>query len=178
MTGMSNFVRFALPVLLLAAGATSSGCQDGLTETRTFACPPRAQFEANVSELMERRCGMLDCHGSDFRPLRIYGENGLRSPRENNRTAGAPTTATERADNYFSLCGVEPEQMEKVVSNPGGSAVNTLLLVRKARGQEGHKGGKVFNPFDDADRCVVGWLRGDTEKSVADACQAALAKLP
>ncbi|MSP26015.1 MAG: hypothetical protein EXR75_12810 [Myxococcales bacterium] len=178
MSGCAIVEPCRLRVFVGIVGLVLGGCQDGLKDTRTFVCPPRAVFEASVSELMERRCGTLDCHGNDYRPLRIYSENGLRSPREGNRTAGVATTDAEREDNYVSLCAIEPEQMQKVVSSPGGSAVNTLLLVRKARGQEGHKGGKVFNPFDDADKCVVGWLRGDSNKSVSAACESALAKLP
>jgi hypothetical protein len=50
--------------------------------------------------------------------------------------------------------------------------------VRKARGIEGHKGGQVLEPFDDADLCIVGWLRGDNPKSVRSACQKALDLLP
>jgi hypothetical protein len=33
-----------------------------------------------VSEVYERRCGTLDCHGQPSRPLRIYGNSGLRRP--------------------------------------------------------------------------------------------------
>jgi len=121
---------------------------------------------------------MLDCHGSLFRPMRLYGETGLRHIAEVNYSGGVATTAVELQANYVSICSVEPEKTDQVARDPGGQAVNRMLLVQKARGQEGHKGGQVFNAFDDSDLCVVGWLRGDNEIAVAEACQKALAKLP
>ncbi len=170
-------IKIAIAAAALGA-ATLSGCRKDLGDTLTVTCPSRQIYVNYVSELMERRCGMLDCHGNDLRPMRIFGKLGLRHPLERNRTGEALTTDGERSANYFAVCAVEPEKIATVVSDPGGNAVNTLLLVRKGRGQEGHKGGKVFNPWDDSDRCVVGWLRNDPEQSISQACAAALAKLP
>ncbi len=161
------------------AGMLSLGaCNDDLNARAQFACPSKQIFVDYVSPLMERRCGTLDCHGSDFRPMRLYGELGLRHPGELNRAGGNATTLLELESNYRAVCTIEPEKVSQVAGDPGGQSVNKLLLVRKGRGQEGHKGGKVFNPFDDSDLCVVGWLRGDNEKSVESACAAALDNLP
>jgi hypothetical protein len=110
--------------------------------------------------------------------MRIYGELGLRHRAELNRSGGNATTAYERYSNYLSVCSIEPEKTADVALDPAGQSVNQLLLVLKARGMEGHKGGKVFNAFDDADLCVVGWLRGDHVNSVRQACKDALDKLP
>jgi len=159
-----------------ALGVTS--CLDDPAARELFLCPDSEVFAAYVSPMMERRCGTLDCHGNDFRPMRLYGELGLRHPGEINVSGGDATTALELNDNYRSICAVEPEKVSKVAQDPGGQSVNGLLLVRKARGEEGHKGGKVFDPFDDSDLCVVGWLRGDNPKSVRTACQKALDALP
>jgi hypothetical protein len=164
--------------LAALASVSLSGCRDDLTENITVVCPDRRLYVQYVSEVMEKRCGTLDCHGSDYRPMRMFGRFGLRHPVEGNRTGEASTTDFEKSANYFALCAIEPEKIAKVVDDPGGNAVNTLLVVRKARGQEGHKGGRVFDAWDDSDRCVVGWLRGDAEQSVRDACAAAVAKLP
>ncbi len=163
---------------VLLAGLLLGGCQQDLTARAQFGCPDKQIFVDYVSPLMERRCGTLDCHGSDFRPMRLYGELGLRHPAETNRAGGNATTLGELEANYRAICAIEPEKISAVAGDPGGQSVNRLLLVRKGRGQEGHKGGKVFNPFDDADLCVVGWLRGDNQKSVAAACEAALDNLP
>jgi len=169
--GISSFAAFV-------AVAALTGCKQELSSGLEVTCPSRQVYVQHVSEVMERRCGTLDCHGSDFRPLRILGRDGLRHQGERKRTGEGVTTDAEKSANYYAVCAVEPEKVSKVGSDPGGNAVNTLLLVRKGRGQEGHKGGKVFDPWDDADRCVVGWLRGDTEQSIEKACKAALAKLP
>jgi hypothetical protein len=40
-------------------------------------CPSVEAF-ATVAPVLEQRCGSLDCHGNIARPLRIYGQNGLR----------------------------------------------------------------------------------------------------
>jgi hypothetical protein len=166
----------ALGALVAAAAAT--GCKEDLKDRAEFKCPRRDIYVKYVSEVMEKRCGMLDCHGNDLRPMRIYGKFGLRHQLELNRTGEGESSDLERSSNYFGVCSVEPEKMSQVVDDPGGNSVNTLLMVRKGRGQEGHKGGKVFEPWDDSDRCVVGWLRGDAEQSVKSACAAALARLP
>ncbi|MFP6686056.1 MAG: hypothetical protein VB934_15160 [Polyangiaceae bacterium] len=162
-------------LVVLSLGACKA---EDLGDRITIVCPDRAVFTEHVSELMERRCGTLDCHGSDYRPMRLYGELGLRHSSELNRSGGNATTASERFANYLAVCSVQPEKTADVALDPAGQAVNQLLLVLKGRGKEGHKGGKVFNPFDDADLCVVGWLRGDHVNSVSQACKAALARLP
>ena len=167
----------AAALLLLGLGSLSA-CEEDLNARAVFLCPDKDIFVNHVSPLMERRCGTLDCHGTDFRPMRLYGELGLRHPGELNRSGGNATTLLELENNYRSVCNVEPEKVSEVASDPGGQSVNKLLLVRKGRGTEGHKGGKVFNPFDASDLCVVGWLRGDNEKAVEAACQEALANLP
>lgn len=163
---------------LLGAFASLSACDDDFTKRREFLCADRDIFVEHVSPVMEKRCGTLDCHGNLFRPMRLYGETGLRHIAENNYSGGTSTTAIELQANYVSICSVEPEKTDEVARDPGGQAVNRMLLVKKARGQEGHKGGQVFNAFDESDLCVVGWLRGDAESAVAEACQKALARLP
>jgi hypothetical protein len=171
-------LALAAATAALASGLLVLGCLDGPNAQEEFFCSDHDVFVENVSTLLERRCGTLDCHGNDLRPMRFYGELGLRHPQESNVAGGAATTQREKDANYRSLCNIEPEKISQVAQDPGGQGVNKLLLVRKARGAEGHKGGKVFEPFDDADLCVVGWLRGDNVRSIGPACQAALDRLP
>jgi hypothetical protein len=172
--------RLVLSMAVLIGGALAGACIDDPNARPELLCPSRESFSKFVSPLMERRCGMLDCHGNDQRPMRLYGELGLRilDPNDLNRTGGDSTTGLELDANYRAVCGVEPEAVHQVTLDPGGQSVNKLLLVRKARGTEGHKGGKVFEPFDDADLCVVGWLRGDNPRSIRSSCQKALERLP
>lgn len=174
----ASVLGWLMPLGVTLLGLAGWSCLDGPNAQADYACPDQNVFVDYVSPLMERRCGTLDCHGDAFRPMRLYGELGLRHPVENNVAGGTATTTREKEANYQSVCTVEPEKVSEVAVDPGGQSVNRLLLVRKARGQEGHKGGQVFHPFDDADLCVVGWLRGDHVRSVAPACQAALDRLP
>src|SRR6185503_17022392 len=122
---------------------------------------------------MERRCGTLDCHGSMFRPMRLYGRLGLRDPVEKNVTGGKATTPRELDENYASVCGLEPEKMSQVVADVGASA-DKLLLVAKARGVEGHQGGAVVKQGSAGDECLVIWLRGYKPDALAKACQKAI----
>lgn len=165
-----------LGVSALLGSLVIAGCRDDLNGTVTNACPSETVFEASVSPYMERRCGTLDCHGGIARPMRMFGRLGLRHPDEDNVPGGKATTKVELSANYTSVCGVEPEKMNDTVANLGNSA-DELLMIRKARGLEKHKGGKVVNEADHADNCMLGWLRGDKPDTVAAECAAAIAAL-
>ncbi len=121
-----------------------------------------------ISAVVERRCGTLDCHGQVSRPLRIYGQYGLRAP-VTTPPAGyypgglAATTVDELTDNYDSMCGLEPEIMNLVVAKK--DPPEALTLVRKPRLMEKHKGGLVWNKGDDGDTCVINWLTGVMDTS-------------
>jgi hypothetical protein len=151
---------------LLAAGCVSSDD----AAPAAFDCPDSADFPL-VSQVVERRCGTLDCHGDPSRPLRIYGRSGLRldfqDPGNNPDVTGSetPTNALELEQNRASLCGLEPEKMAAVVS--GDAPPETLTIVRKPRLTEAHKGGRVFVVDQPGDRCLLSWLEGDVD---TDAC--------
>jgi hypothetical protein len=73
--------------LIVAMGAVSLALTSCLgtraTEMAITACAPIDKPGSpfpSVSEVMERRCGTLDCHGQPSRPLRIYSSIGLRLP--------------------------------------------------------------------------------------------------
>lgn len=158
----------------LIAGA---GCVDvsGVTQVE---CPPgsRADFEL-VSAVVEKRCGSLDCHGSEFRPLRIYGKFGLRRPEPVPQDAGdetfvyeeyfpggdQPTTDAELEANLRSICGLEPELMKQVVSKEADPEV--LSFIRKPRLREKHKGGLIWYKGDTGDQCLTNWLTGGVDRS-------------
>jgi hypothetical protein len=146
-------------------------CQVSL-EPNTVACPPIEDFRP-VSTLLEQRCGTLDCHGSEARPLRIYGQYGLRfvGPDDDPDVlyAGnlsAPTTPLEIERNYFSVCGIEPEKMSMVTEGTEGP--ETLTMVRKPRLAEKHKGGRIWDKGKVEDRCLVGWIQSDFEPGEMD----------
>jgi hypothetical protein len=87
-----------------------------------------------VSAVLERRCGNLDCHGSPYRALKIYGKFGLRRPQnlmdfpmkdsmgmdiggdyDSYYSGGIPTTIPELTDNYDSVISLEPVLMQSVI---------------------------------------------------------------
>lgn len=170
---------------LLALGV--SGCSgDEYTGTEVFACPDKAAFTGispgggdavpAVSSYMERRCGTLDCHGSALIPMRLYGQLGRRHPDEKNIPGGVATTPMELEANYGAVCSVEPEKMAEQAQSLGQTA-ETLLIVRKARGTEGHKGGALIIKGDSADSCILGWLSKRGLESVAEDCKKAIEPL-
>lgn len=74
---------------------------------------------------------------------------------------GRSTTEEEHRATYRSIVGLEPAVMSEVVANHG-SDPELLTFIRKPRGTEAHKGGKLFVPGDDQDVCLTSWLSGRT----------------
>jgi hypothetical protein len=155
----------------LACGVVA--CGDLGPEINDIAAPP---FDPNVfrsfSAVMERRCGTLDCHGHTSRPMKIYGQYGLRrfevqgSPNvedyaEYYSGGKEPTTLAELEDNYRSICALEPELIAQVYAKK--SPPDVLTIVRKARLREKHKGGPIWNQGDPGDVCMINWLTGNTD---------------
>lgn len=163
--------RFALA--LVAASAVAA-CVTASADSRIVPnLPDRASF-APVSDLLDHRCGTLDCHGVTYRNLRIYGREGLRFAADARPSSGpAPTTVAEYDATFQSLVALEPETMSDVVAL-GGANPEKLTFVRKARGTEDHKGLALWQQGDAADLCVTTWLAGHTD--VALCAQALAAK--
>lgn len=145
-------------------GLLAIGCSTPDTGARVDPIgPDRASFEP-VTKMLVRRCGTLDCHGTPYRNLRLYGYGGLRLD-----PAFVPDrdlTVAEVDANYDAVIGLEPSIMRDVVADKG-AAPERLTLVRKARGTEEHKGKGVIAVGDDADRCLISWLGSATD---VDAC--------
>ncbi len=138
--------------------------------------PDRAAFTA-VAPVLVLRCGTLDCHGNEYRNMRLYGRYGRRlgtscetadggvgAPITRPDSCGGSTKAEIDAD-YDAVVSVEPEITSQVAAKKADPGM--LTFVRKARGNEHHKGGQRITPGDDADKCVLGWLRGAPDN---DAC--------
>ncbi len=156
--------RDALAASLLAGavGAALVACLgDQATARTTPVTPDRASFGV-VAQAVVHRCGSLDCHGSTYRNLRVYGNEGMRLAAGDLPLTPALTTAAEISEDFVSIVGLEPELMAEVVSS-GGAQPERLSLVRKARGSEVHKGGSVVTPGDDWDNCVTSWLASATD---------------
>ena len=128
-----------------------------------------------VDQILERRCGTLDCHGQMGRALRIFGQNGLRLIAQDaaNTPGVQPTTPTELLANYQSVIGLQPELMTEVVQ--GNAPPTVLLLLRKPLQLERHKGGAVISQGDPAYNCIVSWLAGGQGQQIAtDQCAQAI----
>jgi hypothetical protein len=157
---LSKALTLAALGLLLAGCSGIASVNDYETITGPEFGPMGATFQP-VSRVMEARCGTLDCHGQMSRPLRIFGQQGLRMPVRHPQpgytTAGmVGTTPQELLSNYASMVGLEPEKMQKVAD--GQAAPETLTLVRKPRLTEKHKGGKIWSQNDPGDACLIKWL--------------------
>lgn len=148
----------------------------GEGELESFACPNKDVFVQHVSPYLERRCGTLDCHGQPKRPMRIYGQLGLRHPLEDNFSGGAATTTLELDANFDAVCNLDPEAMAESAETLGASA-DKLLLVNKMRGIERHKGGQAVIAQTPGDRCVLNWLKFKPSEVVGPDCTAAVDQL-
>lgn len=168
----AHYIRALFALALSAAGGAvaSAGCSSpDASATVDPIGPDRAQFDL-VAPVLVRRCGSIDCHGSTYRNMRIYGYGGLRLPAPGKLpTPMSPqsVTADEAQASYDSVVGLEPELMRAVVQS-GGAGVERLTFIRKGRGNEDHKGDKRFTPA--ADLCVTSWLANHVD---AAACRTA-----
>jgi hypothetical protein len=160
-------------MLVAAFVALPLACSSPPADARFVATPPDATSFPPVALMLIQACGTLDCHGTVGRNLRLYGNTGLRFSPTDVPTALTPTTDDEIAQDYLSVVGLEPEIMSAVVAS-GGANPERLTLVRKARGEESHKGGAIVVPLDARDICMTTWLAGGNP---ATSCTGAL-KLP
>lgn len=164
---MKAFVGLGF-VLTLASFAVGCGSfEAGVSDVVTPPFDPLV-FRS-FSAVMELRCGTLDCHGDASRPLRIYGQYGLRRPEPPDSVnvedyaeyypgGKQSTTLAELQDNYRSICGLEPELTAEVFAKK--SSPDVLTIVRKARLREKHKGGLLWYQGDPGDVCITTWLSG------------------
>jgi len=135
--------------------------------------PSRATFP-NVGDALEHRCATLDCHGKPERNLRLYGSSGMRLAQGDVPGQGE-TTEAEYEASYRSVIGLEPEELS-LVCEEDGRTPERLSLIRKARGEEAHKGGVRIVPGDDADLCLTSWLAAATDEAAC--ARAAESTLP
>jgi hypothetical protein len=146
----------ALALLFFSASCSTPPSEGHFVET----VPDRASFPP-VAQMLVHTCGSLDCHGTAYRNLRLYGDEGQRwSP--NDIPLSVPTTNDEVDQDFASVVGLEPEIMGQVVRDHGAHP-ERLTLVRKGRGDEAHKGGTLIHVGDDRDVCLTSWLAGNTD---------------
>ena len=168
-------VAVAAVVVPALLGLCSAGCfSEADLGSAQALCPPGPEEFRPVNNVLERRCGTLDCHGHPGRPFIVYGQTSYRRPDpvvavdesftpEQYFPGGLQATLEyEVAGTYESACGLEPEEMDAVVK--GESDISVLTLVRKPRLREKHKGGRIWGAGTTAgDRCLVSWVLGELE---------------
>ncbi|HEY2510387.1 MAG TPA: hypothetical protein VGI39_06015 [Polyangiaceae bacterium] len=165
----SVFSVVASTSLALALGACSAP-----KDSRIGVLVPNESTFPPVADLLAYRCGSLDCHGSSQRNFVIWSCYGLRL--DPNAIPGCDgkanhTSPGEYDRTFRSLVGLEPAVMSGVVASNGANP-DELTLVRKARGEEAHKGGTLFVPGDVQDQCVAQWLSNSS--ATATTCASAL----
>lgn len=186
---MTRSMRMSLAVLGTASMVTFSfGCEE-IPAPYVIECASLETFQPDVSSLLEKRCGTLDCHGTLARPLRIYGQGGLRLAlpeeiedfalaRDNDTVSGGKGTTPEEFEaNWRSVCGLEPEAWRRVIA--GESEPIELLLLSKPLGPDvddghTHKGGAVVEKGNTGYDCIESWVAGEVD---VGACQEATADL-
>ncbi len=114
-----------------------------------------------VAEVLLDRCGTLECHGSKYRNMRLFGFGSARLDA-NHRPDAPGTTQAEVDRDYESVVSLEPDIIQRVVLE-GGRAPERLTFIRKARGAEAHKGGQAIGADDLADACLTSWLKSTTD---------------
>jgi hypothetical protein len=156
--------------LLLLGAALLVGCSAPSGSVYTPSALPEASDFPYVAEFMVHRCGTLDCHGSLYRNLRVFGDEGLRFSSADRPCIPTYTTATEILEDYDSIVGLEPETMSAVVGDHGADP-ERLTLIAKPLGIEAHKGGMIFQQGEPGYACMTSWLSGKTDTT---ACLAAM----
>jgi hypothetical protein len=160
--------------LALLAGLGFAACSTVSSDGRITIDAPNAsdaQF-GPVANYLDHRCGSLDCHGQIGRNFRVWGCEGMRLepgdvPQCSRALGGRPTTPDEHLETYRSLVALEPEIMSSVIADHGQHP-ELLTFVRKARGDESHKGGTLIDPGDPQDTCITTWLIGNTDTDMCE----------
>jgi hypothetical protein len=155
-------------VALLAGSILAVACSFPSESTESPAGPDRASF-APVANVLVVRCGSIDCHGSQYRNMRLYGYGGARLGNQQPDTGTVATPDEVNAD-YDAIVSLEPDIMRQVVADKGATP-ERLTFIRKARGQENHKGNSPIQVGDPADLCILSWLSGSVD---AGNCQKAI----
>ncbi|MDF2693448.1 MAG: hypothetical protein K0S65_1831 [Labilithrix sp.] len=170
-TRSSRLSGFSFAGILGAAlGLAVAACQGPDSDARIDpATAPAGPAFRPVAQVLVERCGTIDCHGSKYRNMRLFGFGSARLDPEHR--PDAPDTTQEEVDrDYDAVVALEPDLIRRVVAE-GGRAPERLTFFRKGTGAEAHKGGQRIVPGDDADACLRSWLGGTVDE---DRCQAAV----
>ncbi len=154
--------RASLAFVAAAALSTAASCSTS-DDGRVGASGPPGPVPPQAWEVgsaLLYTCGSLECHGSKYRNMRVYGFGGLRAD-PSVLPSGEGTTDAEFALTYRAVVGLEPEVMTNVVRDKSG--YDRLSLVRKAKGLDNHKGGNRMGSGSPMEKCLLSWLGSATD---------------
>jgi hypothetical protein len=149
-------MRLAITISITFAAALVVACNDSESKIDPATALSGPAFRPVALVLIDR-CGTLDCHGSKYRNMRLFGMgSGRLAPGDR---PDAPGTTQDEVDrDYESVVALEPDVIRVVVAE-GGREPERLTFIRKARNTEAHKGGQAIGPGDPADACITSWLK-------------------
>jgi len=127
----SRWLACRLALVVLGAAVISSPACLATEElgTTDFSCPSPDGFRV-VSQVLERRCGTMDCHGDESRTFRIYGRTGMRLPRteaeylaERQSTSAGTSVASVSSSDASASSGGGGDQTSSTGSGEGGASI-------------------------------------------------------
>jgi hypothetical protein len=158
--------RPAAVVLLALAAGVACACA-GPTDHLTYVPnPPSRDTFQPVSDALEVHCGTLDCHGSSWRNMRVYGIDGQRLD-PHGITGNKATTEAEYTATYEAVIAVQPEVLSHLVNDHGANP-ERWIVITKGRGTEVHKGNSQMKAGDATDTCIISWVAGALNQEACD----------
>jgi hypothetical protein len=142
-------------------------------DTVSYTFPSSMGFDL-VSPVLEIRCGTLDCHGSIYRNMRIFGHYGARLSSSDS-TGNQLTSDAEIQRNYESVTAIDPENLATIVAKHGQGFDNWMVVLKGENAVE-HKGGARMKKGDDTYNCLLSWVNGAVDMNACT--QAAMLMAP
>jgi hypothetical protein len=174
MTNPGSAIRkLVVGVVGLVSLVVGCGVDEG--EKVDASLVPEGDAFRPVAQVVIERCGSLDCHGSKYRNMRLVGFGTTRLD-PSHRPDAPETTAAEVQANYDAVVALEPDLLREVAAE-GGARPERLTFIRKSRNIEDHKGGQRIVVGDEADRCILSWLKNEVDPAVCKAAVPRLAEL-
>ena len=144
--------------IAVAIVAIASACQ---TDDELAPDLDEAYFRCRVEPVLDERCSMLECHGDDVRPFRIYTRNRLRLDADPVQL-NLPITDDELAVNYDNALAFTAGAPEDafLVRKPLDEAAGGYFH----QGRELYGDGDVFASTEDPGyQILLAWIEGETE---------------
>ena len=164
-------LRWNVPCAVVALAVAA--CSGPNANDKTTLVVPDESMWVPVSDVLEVRCGTLDCHGSPYRDFRLFGHYGQRASSMDVTGQGS-TQDPEYHRNYLSIISIDPEAMNSLVTKHG-QGFDHWIIVTKGTNAEHHKGGERMKKGDESYACLLSWITGMTDMTM---CTAGLNVMP